>query len=68
MYYVECLSNLPPSLGSQITTPFLNSIVKLISEKGLNVANNIKYIYYSFSITKLQKSKEKCSKLKILYK
>ena len=35
---------------------------------GLNIANKMKHIYYSFSITNLQKSKGKFSKLKILYK
>ena len=30
----------------------------------LNIANKIKYIYYSFSVTKLQKSKEKSLNLK----
>ena len=31
---------------------------------GLNIANKIKYIYYSVSFTKLQKSKEKSLNLK----
>ena len=33
-------------------------------ETGLIIANKMKYIYYSFSVTKLQKSKEKSLNLK----
>ena len=36
-------------------------------ETGQNIANKIKYIYDSFSITKLQKKKN-LYKIKILYK
>ena len=34
----------------------------------INIANEIKDIYHSFSITKLRKPKENFSKIKILYK
>ena len=37
-------------------------------ETGLNIANKIKYIFYSFSITKSQKFKENFSKILISYK
>ena len=40
------------------------SIPRKISWTGLNIANRIKYIYYSFTVTKLQKSKEKSLNLK----
>ena len=37
-------------------------------ETGLNIGNKIKYLYYSFYITKLQTSKENMSRNKMFYK